>query len=128
MAATTERADLRPDSEPDDAGNVKLLIQTFLRHQDGHWHAVARDYSVVGRGRSPDEAVENMLEMLDDYFRACGDDGLSLDQVRRPIPLRWYLELRAHWFMGLFARLLRRAGPRDIEIMVPRGGVGRYAC
>ena len=54
-----------------------LLVRAFTGYQDGWWHAIALDYTIIGRGTSRDAAVENMIELLGDYLELCLRDGVT---------------------------------------------------
>jgi hypothetical protein len=93
------------DSMGSAAESEKLLVRVILNPQDdGAWSAIAPDYTVVGVGDSPEAAVSSVTAMLEDYFAWCAREGMTAEQARRPISLRWRFELAI--------RLLTRRGLR----------------
>ena len=100
-----------------------LLVRAFTGYQDGWWHAIALDYTIIGRGTSRDAAVENMIELLGDYLELCLRDGVTPTGAERPLPIKWRLELRWRVLVGVVFRLIHRstARPRDLDIFLPRG-------
>lgn len=123
--ALADRSDGTAPPEP----QTPFLIRAFLDIEDDHWVAIAMDYTIVGVGASPDEAVDRMLCLFWEYVRVCEEEGKTLAEARRPLPIKWRLELRARGALCSALRVLHRAGrARDIQVMVPSGShVGRYA-
>jgi hypothetical protein len=55
------------------------------RYPDGHWEAVAPEFSIAGMGDSPEAALENALELLDEYLcLVAADGGKFQDAIRAP--------------------------------------------
>lgn len=101
-------------------GSESLLVKVFLGYQAGHWHAIAGDYTVLGQGDTPEQAVLRMSEMLGDYFSEVHRDGGSLADAHRPISFRWRLELLAREMLGRVQRLVHRSRPsRDVTVFFP---------
>jgi hypothetical protein len=55
------------------------------RYPDGHWEAVALDFSIAGVGDSPEAALGNVLELLDEYLCMSASQGLTFEEARRPL-------------------------------------------
>lgn len=102
------------------ADSQVVQVHTFVRHQGGQWHATAADYTIVGSGETPRLAIDQMLELLADYFAMCAAEGLSLEESRRPIGRRWQLQLQA---LVALSRLRRQAAAVR-ELRVPSSGAG----
>lgn len=79
-----------PTDRQDDA-----YLWAFVRRQGAQWHATSIDYSIVGSGASPEEALESLRSMVAEYLDSCARDGVSREDALRPIPLRWSLSLFA---------------------------------
>jgi hypothetical protein len=119
VAAAMAPADERQDGRSDEAYE-SVLIRTFLGRQDGQWNAIAVDYTVIGVGDSPGEAVNRMLEMWTDYVSLVVRDGGTLKDAKRPISRKFALELKLRSLLAVGKHLVSRAkASRDIEVFVP---------
>lgn len=58
------------------------------RYPDGHWEAVVPDFSIAGMGPSPEQALVNALELLDEYLCLAARDGKVFEETVRPISRR----------------------------------------
>ncbi len=53
------------------------------RYPDGHWEAVVPEFSIAGVGDSPEGALLNALELLDEYLCLVAGEGRSFrDAIR----------------------------------------------
>lgn len=86
----------------------QIDVHLVVRREDERWSAVAVDYTIVGQGTTPDEAVEAAMDAVVSYLRWCHDDGMTLDEARRPIPGRWRLEIEAQRLIGRLRETLHR--------------------
>lgn len=98
-------------------------LWAFVRHQGGQWHATSLDYSLVGSGESPEEALESLRSMAAAYLESCARDGLSPREALRPVPLRWSLS----FFVDSLKRSIRlpfrqRRDSPGGQVFVPRLG------
>jgi hypothetical protein len=96
------------------ASTNRLLVEVYLRHQDGRWNAVAPDYTVVGVGDTRQQALDSMLEMLEDYLVLCAEDGVAPRDARRPISRAWKLELQLELMVGAMGGAVRRLVPKKL--------------
>jgi len=95
-------------------------VHVVLRRQDGRWSATAVDYSVVGQGVSPEEAIDEVIGSVVSYLRWCLRDGLTLEEARRPISWKWRLELDAFKQVERVRQLLKRpSSVRDTHVAAP---------
>lgn len=59
------------------------------------WTAIALEFDIAADGDSPDDAFQHLMELVEDYISVQASEGLSFDEMLRPVPLR--VRLRAHW-------------------------------
>lgn len=97
-----------------------LSIHVVLSSEDDHWSALLPDYTIAGRGDDPTSAAINACEMLFDYLRACEADGISVEDARRPLPLKWRLEVQAKLFISKLMPSRRRRTIEEHRPMGPR--------
>lgn len=69
---------------PDDA----VIRMVARAGDDDFWEALILDFSISGMGDSPRSAVENALEILDDYLYLCNREGKSYHESLRPLDRR----------------------------------------
>lgn len=107
-----------PTDPQDDA-----YLWAFVRRQGGQWHATSIDYSIVGSGSSPEEALESLRSMVAAYLESCAQDGLAPEDALRPISLRWSLSFFAD-SLRRSARLpfRRRRDSPGGQVFIPRVG------
>lgn len=91
---------LPPDWVPAD-----VVIRAFARRNARHgWETIVPEFSIAGMGNTFDAALENAIELLDDYFVLCARDGIGFAEARRPLPLndmlRLLLEFKAGQVVG----------------------------
>lgn len=98
------------------------LVRAYVSRERDHWTAVIPDFTIAGRGDTADAAAKNAAELLVVYLNACGEDGMSFADARRPAPWSW----RARIAFGVTLRHLtgrrrRTAGmqERDLSIGSP---------
>jgi len=93
---------------------VKLRL--WVVEEDGSFQALCENFTIVGMGETPQAAIRNVVEMLDDYIRCHLADGASWADVHRPAPLRMRLKL---WVRYIASRVLRRL--RDVQLETDAG-------
>lgn len=76
------------------------------------WEVLLPEFTVVGRGASFHEAMDEAAEMLEDYLRMCAADGRSFTESRRPIRRGWMAQLVAHGIGGAVSSRLRDGARR----------------
>jgi hypothetical protein len=112
-----------PSAErPLDEESPRPPIWAFVRRQGGQWHATAIDYSIVGSGATPDEAVESLSTLVEEYLRSCERDGISPEEARRPIPPRWSASLMADVLRDVVRLAVRRRQGHRGSVLLPRHG------
>lgn len=103
-----------PAELPNDWLPGDLIIFAVARRVGPNlWEVLMPTFSVAGRGESLAAAVQETVEMLEDYFRLCLSEGLTFNQSLRPLRGRWRLVTRAligTLLLKLFSRDHRRAG------------------
>lgn len=112
-----------PAPERPTGGVADGYLWAFVRRQGGQWHATAIDYSIVGSGDSPEEALESLNGLVAAYLDSCAREGLSSDDARRPVSLGWSLSFAVDGFRRAFrlARRKDRGSPRG-QVWIPRVG------
>lgn len=116
MRAMAPRVD---DRQPSDDGT--LLVRVYLVREDDYWTAIARDFTVLGTGASQEEAIRRLGEFLADYLDICEREGKSLAEAKRPLSLRWRLQLRLLRTRSVLAGAMRRVRPvREVEMPLHR--------
>lgn len=84
------------------------------RYSAGHWEAVVPEFTVAGVGDSPEAALVNALELLDDYLCLSASDGLSFEDAIRPLNRRaWFSILREAFGLVVRSKLPRRHDDHD---------------
>jgi hypothetical protein len=78
-----------------------VVLRAFARRNAGYeWETIVPEFSIAGMGRTLDEAIENAVELLDDYLMLCARDGMSFEASRRPLPVRTMAKLLAEFAVG----------------------------
>jgi hypothetical protein len=118
MAMTADR--------PQQADDGVVPVRIVVRPEAKHWAVVALDYSVVGIGATPDEAVNRLCVAMREYLEICWREGMTLDQARRPARGRWRIELEARWVLNRLANRIRLAlhrarRPKEVRVSVHDG-------
>lgn len=96
----------QPTAEP-----LEIVTRVFLRWEDDHWAAISVDYTIVGTGPTMNDAIVDMIALIEDYLSWCIRDGLSLDEARRHISPAWALRLRGEVALG---RVMKRIKHRPL--------------
>lgn len=91
MAATTTHGP--KDTAATDQQSVS--VQIFMRREGDHWSAVAPDFTIAGRGDTPDEALANVAQLLADYLVVSLREGVSVEDAKRRPPLAWRIRHHA---------------------------------
>lgn len=76
-------------------GAQAVTVNVWLIPEEDHWVALMEEYDIVGMGPSPEAAVVEMDELFADYVQIVLAEGLSLEEAKRPIPLRQRAALHA---------------------------------
>lgn len=108
-----------PDTrQPDEE---TLLVHVWLVREESHWTAIARDFTVLGTGASPEEAIHRLREFLADYLDICEREGRSVADAKRPLPPKWRAQLRLLQARSIAAGLVRRVRlVREVEMPLHR--------
>src|SRR5207245_10219261 len=62
-----------------------VILRAFARRNPGYgWETIIPAFSIAGMGKTLDDAIENALELLDDYLVLCARDGMSFEEAERP--------------------------------------------
>lgn len=96
-----------------------VFVRVWARENDGYgWETLIPEFSIAGMGKSVDAALENAIELLDDYLLLCARDGMSFNQARRPLPTREMARLVAGFSLGRVVRRLGqgRSGRRRLDV------------
>jgi hypothetical protein len=81
---------------PDD-----VVVRAWARRNAGYgWETLIPEFSIAGMGGSLDAAIENAVELLDDYLLLCSRDGMSFAEARRPLPTRDMARLLGEFTVG----------------------------
>lgn len=67
-------------------GGRQVLIHILVTREDGEWLAHALEFDLMAASATDEDAVREICDMIDAYFEACADRGLSLSEARRPAP------------------------------------------
>lgn len=108
--AATESAHVLPELPEDFVPEGARFYGVPVRERDG-WTVVVPAYTIVGHGPTVHDAAQEAAELLEDYFRMCFADGLAFEQCERPIPARWFRELKWRLRFEALASALRFSRP-----------------
>jgi hypothetical protein len=85
-----------------------VVVRVWARHNAGYgWETLIPEFSIAGMGDSLDDALENAIELLDDYFVLCSREGKNYSAARRPLPVRDTARLLGEFAVG---RLVGKMG------------------
>lgn len=85
-----------------------VVLRVWARRNAGYgWETMIPEFSIAGMGDTLDTALDNALELLDDYLVLCARDGMSFSAARRPLPIREQARLIAEFTVG---RIVGRLG------------------
>jgi hypothetical protein len=84
---------------------------------DEAWEVLLADYTIAGRGDSFHAALEESMELLEDYWRMCASEGLSFEQARRPIRPSWFASLLTRAVAGAIRDRLRDHASRRPRLL-----------
>jgi predicted RNase H-like HicB family nuclease len=90
----------------------RLAVTVFVHWEEDHWSAVIPDFTITGRGDTPEAAIANAGEGLCGYLDLCRSQGMSFEDARRPISRRWRMQIRAAL---LRTRIVRKLGGHGAE-------------
>ena len=78
-------------------------VHIFARRAeaDTHWESLIPEFSIAGMGESLEDAVQNALELLDDYLVLCARDGMTFAESYRPFGWRNRFTLAGDALAGL---------------------------
>lgn len=102
------------------------LVLAFAKPSGDVWEILLPEYTIVARGDSFHEAMDEAAELLEDYWRMCASEGRSFAQARRPISARWMAGLVARSIGGSVASRIRdgaRRRPRILRFPVDGGPI-----
>lgn len=118
MAADETRAmEIPAGWVPDGTYITVVAIFDFQRQR---WEAFTPAFSVAGEGDSVDEAVEQTMSLLRNYFALCARDGMTFEDTHRRMGWRWALAaLRAAARAWLHDRRRRHAVHRLRRSVLP---------
>jgi len=100
-----------------DSPTREIRVRVVLKPEHEHWSALLPEWTIAGRGDDPRAAAQNAVELLADYLQACADDGVSIDEARRPVPLRWRAEIELGLLLGRLRAKSHR--PRREQAVLP---------
>jgi hypothetical protein len=90
-----------------------IRMHVWLVQEEDNWQALAADFDIVGQGSTQGLTLENMQELVIDYLEACFEDGMTFEQIMRPIPRQERLRLEVGRLLNPLHRLLHRWVRRD---------------
>lgn len=96
-----------------------FAVRVWLLPEDNNWIAVAPDFDVVSQGRDEALALRSLEGMLVSYLDDCCNEGLSLDEAKRPIPLLEKYRFYLSWIKSRPSRWRRRGGPAREGLFLP---------
>jgi hypothetical protein len=91
----------------------EINVHLWIVRDEGHFEALCQEFTVVGRGSSPEAANAEMFEMLDDYLRCCAQEARPWGQVLRPAPLSLRARLHLGRVLGTLGERLRNVRRRS---------------
>jgi hypothetical protein len=99
--------------------DVVLRIWARQNAASSEWETLIPEYSIAGMGDSFDAAIENVLELLEDYLWLCQREGKSFEQCARPMPIREMARLVGEYAVGRLIGELGRGGAGRRRLDVP---------
>lgn len=73
------------DRIPDD-----FFLSGILVNENDGWTAIALDFAIAGSGATKTEAVSEALNLVNDYLIVGFDEGLDIEQMKRPSPEKFW--------------------------------------
>jgi hypothetical protein len=99
------------------APNDVTLRVWARRNASSTWETMIPEFSIAGMGDTLDDAIENALELLDDYLVLCQREGKSFAASDRQLPLRAHARLFAEFTIGrIVGRLGSRGSRRRLDL------------
>lgn len=78
-----------------------VVLRAFARRNaDYGWETIIPAFSIAGMGMTLDDAVENAIELLDDYLVLCANEGRSFEASYRPLAMPETAKLLARFAVG----------------------------
>ena len=105
--------EMTADHKPD-----QIKVSIWLVCENDQWSALASEFDVIGMGQTQEAAIENLSETLNAYLDSFQAEGATLDDARRPIPMREELRLRLLQSLGKI-RAFRHRWVRRSEVDFP---------
>lgn len=68
----------------------RVLIHILVTREDGEWVAHALEFDLMAGGDSQEHALGEICDMIEAYFEACAEDGLTLEEAKRPAPKEYF--------------------------------------
>lgn len=105
-----------------------IRSKVFYGREDEHFFAIDADFDIVTQAATVDEALASLSRLLCSYLNSCVADGITLDEARRPIPVRLRLKLHAQAILTGPLHALRKstAGTHESEILFPDSGRAHF--
>lgn len=82
-------------------------LRIWVVETDDHYQALCENFTIAGMGATPEAAVRETFELLEDYIECSIADQAAWSEVYRPAPLRMRAPLWARYLAGRVARGLR---------------------
>jgi hypothetical protein len=95
------------------------IVRLWARQNAGYgWETVIPEFSIAGMGDTLDSAIDNAIELLDDYLLLCEREGKTFAQCRRPLPMRDMARLVAEFSVGRIVGKLSfgRSGAKKLDL------------
>ena len=90
-----------PSQLPHDWVPADVIVRLFARRNAGYgWETLIPEFSIAGMGDTLDDAIENAIELLDDYLLLCARDDMNYAASRRPMPVREMARLLGEFAVG----------------------------
>lgn len=76
---------------PDEWVPAGTYIGGFVIHDHAHsrWEAILPGFSIVGMGDTAEDAADQAMSLLREYFALCAADGLTFEESHRRLGRRW---------------------------------------
>lgn len=101
---------------PDDA----VVFGVAHHLADDHvWEVTLPAYTLVGRGATLDEALNQASELLLDFFAICADDGLTFEESERRVPKRWLASILLNAGASSLSRRIRHSRVQTRLLRLP---------
>ncbi len=99
----------RTELTDEELAQIPRGFQILMRmvFEDDQWTALAMNFDIAGRGDTPNEAIQDTIDLLEEYLSYGFAEGRSFEEMLRPVPA----SIWARQLVSQTMKIVRRGRP-----------------